>query len=130
MADQIHQEERFAANPTAVYEALLDSASFASMTGAPATIDPAEGGAFSVFGGAIAGRNIDCVPGERVVQAWRVAGWDDGVYSLVSFAFAPDGDGTLVVLEHAGYPEGTGEHLAAGWTSNYWQPLHGLLDPI
>jgi hypothetical protein len=29
----------------------------------------------------------------------------------------------MLVLEHAGFPEGQGEHLQAGWQANYWEPL-------
>ncbi|HXS64600.1 MAG TPA: SRPBCC domain-containing protein, partial [Streptosporangiaceae bacterium] len=98
---------------------------FAAMTGAPAHIDPAAGGEFSLFGGAICGRNIECVPGTRLVQAWRASSWDDGVYSVVRFELTPEDAGTKVVLDHAGYPDGTGEHLDAGWHPNYWEPLTG-----
>jgi activator of HSP90 ATPase len=128
MPERIHQEEIFSARPTAVFEALVDAATFARMTGAPATIDADGGGAFSLFGGGITGRNIECVSGERVVQAWRAASWDDGVYSPVSFTLVGDGDSTRVVLDQAGHPDDSGGHLAAGGASNYWQPLHALLD--
>jgi activator of HSP90 ATPase len=84
---------------------------------------PAAGGEFSLFGGAIRGRNIECVPGARLVQAWRASNWDDGVYSVVRFELTPEGGNTKVVLDHAGYPDGTGEHLDAGWHPNYWEPL-------
>ena len=39
------------------------------------------------------------------------------------FALTPEGDTTRIVLDHAGYPDGTGEHLDAGWHPNYWEPL-------
>jgi hypothetical protein len=42
---------------------------------------------------------------------------------VVRFVLTPDGDTTKVVLDHAGYPDGTGEHLEAGWHPNYWEPL-------
>jgi len=34
---------------------------------------------------------------------------------------------TKVVLEHRGFPQGTGAHLAEGWHLNYWQPLEKYL---
>ena len=63
MTTHIHQEQTFAASPGDIFAALTQSAEFAAMTGAPAQIDPAPGGEFSLFGGAICGRNIECVPG-------------------------------------------------------------------
>ena len=127
MTTHIHQEQTFAAAPAAIFAALTQSAEFAAMTGAPAQIDPAPGGEFSLFGGAIRGRNIECVPGTRLVQAWRASNWEDGVYSVVRFELEPEdartNARTKVILDHAGFPDGTGQHLDAGWHPNYWEPL-------
>ena len=56
-----------------------------------------------LFGGAIHGRGIECLPGTRLVQAWRASTWDDGVYSVVRFELASEGSKTKVVLDHAGF---------------------------
>jgi uncharacterized protein YndB with AHSA1/START domain len=120
----IHQEVVLRATPERVYAALTTSAQFSKLTGgAPAEIATSEGGTFSLFGGAIHGRNVELVPNARLVQAWRVKMWEPGVYSLVRFTLAPEGTGTKVVLDHDGFPAEQEPHLAAGWTSNYWEPL-------
>ena len=67
----LHQEINLKASPQRIYEVLLDSKQFAAFTGMPADIDPKVGGAFSMFGGLIVGRNIELIPGQRIVQAWR-----------------------------------------------------------
>jgi uncharacterized protein YndB with AHSA1/START domain len=54
-----------------VYATLTTAKVFEEMTGAPTAIDASAGGALSCFGGVIHGRNIECVPGQRLVQAWR-----------------------------------------------------------
>ena len=123
MTTHIHQEQTFAASPDEIYAALTQETEFAAMTGAPSQIDPAPGGEFALFGGMIHGRNIECVPGALLVQAWRAKNWEDGIYSVVRFALTSEGDATRIVLDHAGYPDGTGEHLDAGWHPNYWEPL-------
>ena len=123
----IHQEVRISAAPQRVYDALLQSERFSSMTGAPAQIDAREGGSFSCFGGMILGRNVELVPGRRVVQAWRVGNWPEGVYSIARFQLEPDGAGTRVVFDHAGFPAGDAAHLEAGWEKNYWKPLRDSL---
>ena len=126
--ERIHQEVVVPAAPAKVYAALTEAAQFTRMSGgAPAEIEPKAGGTFSCFGGMILGRNIECAPGERLVQAWRVKLWEPGQYSIVRFELKPEGAGTRVVLDHSGYPEGQGDHLAAGWHTNYWQPLEKLL---
>ncbi len=119
----IHQEVTFSAAPARVYKALVDSKRFAEVTGAPATGDSTEGAPFSVFGGHITGRHVELVSGKRVVQAWRAKTWPEGLYSIVRFELVPEGSGTKVVFDHAGFPADMTDHLAKGWQSNYWDKL-------
>ena len=102
---QIHQEVRFAATPDRVYKALTDSREFAAFTDAVAEISSHEGGAFTCFGPFILGRNVELVPGERIVQEWRVFNWPDGVYSTVRFELTASGSGTKLSLDQDGVPE-------------------------
>jgi activator of HSP90 ATPase len=67
----LHQEIAFKASPKRLYDVLLGSDQFAAFTGMPATIDPKAGGAFSTFGGLVVGRNVETLPSQRIVQAWR-----------------------------------------------------------
>ena len=122
----IHQEETFDSTPSNVYRALIDASEFAKLTGAPATGTGAEGDSFSIFGGHITGRQVELVPDRRVVQAWRAKTWPAGVYSIALFALHADGTKTRVVFDHDGFPSDMKDHLAAGWISNYWEPMHKL----
>jgi activator of HSP90 ATPase len=125
--NSIHQEITLPASPQRVYEALTQSERFSKMTGAPAEIEATDGGRFSCFGGMIAGRNVELVAGQRVVQAWRAGNWEPGLYSMARFELKAEGHGTRLVFDHTGYPEGQGEHLSAGWEANYWAPLRESL---
>jgi activator of HSP90 ATPase len=89
MSNAIHQEIEFKTNPQRVYEALLDAKQFSTFTGAPAQIEPEAGGEFTCFGGMITGRNVELMPNKRIVQAWRVKIWPEGVYSIVLFELQP-----------------------------------------
>jgi activator of HSP90 ATPase len=80
-----------------------------------------------MFGGQIVGRNVELVPGQRIVQAWRPTHWDPGIYSIAAFVFQPKAGGTLVVLDHKGFPEGDFDHLEWGWHDHYWEPLKKFL---
>jgi activator of HSP90 ATPase len=139
-AEWIHQEPVFKATAKRVYEALTDAKQFekvmrlsaAMQSGmAPGNshveISREAGGAFTLFGGHIVGRQIELVPNARIVQAWRVATWSAGVYSIARFELAEQGPGTKLVFEHVGFPEGQGQHLAEGWKANYWEPLEKYL---
>jgi activator of HSP90 ATPase len=119
----IHQEIDFTASPQQLYEALLDSKQFTEFSDRPAEINREVGAAFSLFKGHIIGRNLELVPNQRIVQAWRVVTWPEGAYSIVSFQLKPQASGTHLVFDHIGFPEGLHEHLAQGWEENYWSLL-------
>ena len=123
----LHQEIVLNASPQHIYLVLLDSKQFSAFTGLPAEIDPKAGGTFSMFGGMIVGRNVELIPSQRIVQAWRPASWDPGVYSIVKFELKGEGSETRVVLDHTGFPEGKFEGLDSGWHERYWEPLKKFL---
>ena len=119
----IHQEIDFTVSPQRIYEALLDAKQFTAFSGSPAEINRDVGGAFSVFKGHIIGRNLELVPNQRIVQAWRVVTWPEGVYSIARFELQAQGSGTHLIFDHIGFPEGLHDHLAEGWETNYWDLL-------
>ncbi len=119
----LHQEVDFKASPHHIYEILLDSKLFSAFSGEAATISPEAGGAFTLFGGKVVGRNIELVSDHRIVQAWRPSYWKPGAYALVKFELKPQGAQTRVVLDHTGFPEGDFSSLSSGWKEHYWEPL-------
>jgi activator of HSP90 ATPase len=139
-AEFIHQELVFEAGPERVYEALMDAKQFEKVIQLSAAVqsgmalgkDPTQisreaGGPFTLFRGHIVGRQIELVPNERIVQAWRVATWNLGVYSIAKFELTAKGSHTKLVFDHVGFPDGQGQHLAEGWRVNYWEPLEKYL---
>jgi activator of HSP90 ATPase len=119
----LHYEADVKTTPEGLYHALLDPKQFAAFTSLPAEIDAKEGGAFSLFGGLIVGRNVELIPSQRIVQAWRPSHWDAGIYSIVRFELKPSGAQTKMILDHTGFPEGLADHLDEGWRGHY---LDGL----
>jgi|ERR1700722_18933784 activator of HSP90 ATPase len=126
----VHQEVTFLVSPERIYELLTDGAKFAAATGKPARIEASEGAAFSIFGGYIQGRQIELVPGRRVVQAWRGSDWDPGFYSLVRFTLTREGRGARLEVDQDAYPEGASpmypswqEHLSSNWPIFYFEPF-------
>jgi activator of HSP90 ATPase len=119
----LHQEIDLKADPHRIYEILLDSKQFAAFTGLAAEISRDAGGPFKTFGGLIEGRNVELVPDQRIVQAWRPESWDPGDYSLVEFQLKAQGSGTGLILDHKGFHEGDFGHLDSGWYTRYWTPL-------
>src|SRR5271155_922990 len=138
--DSIHQEPVFKASRKRVYEALTDFKQFQQVTllsaavqsgmakgNIPALIVAEPGGAFKLFNGFILGRNLELVPNERLVQAWRVAYWPAGDWSIAKFVLIEQGSETKLVFDHTGFPKGDADHLIEGWNGNYWQPLAKFL---
>jgi activator of HSP90 ATPase len=138
-AESIHQEPVFKANRKLVYEALTDSKQsdkVIQLSGVmqsmhlgekPAEISREVGGAFTLLGGHITGRQVELVPGERIVQARRTGGWAPGIYSIARFELVEQGSGTKIVFDHTGFPNGEAEVLASGWKAHYWEPIDKLL---
>jgi len=124
----IHQEALIAARPEQVFELLTSGRLFSAATGQPADITDREGDSFSIFGGRVEGRQIELVPGHRVVQAWRFgaahpSAWEPGVYSTVRFTFEPASDGTRLVIDHSGIPAEWIEHISMGYPTFYQDPI-------
>lgn len=124
----IHREAIINADPQAVYDVLTDGQKFSAVTGMPAQLSDHAGETFTLFDGRIEGRQIELVPAERIVQAWRFGAnhpdvWDPGVYSVVRFTLAAEGDGTRFIIDHAGVPPEWHEHISTGYPTFYEQPL-------
>ena len=139
-AEAIHHEVVFKASRKRVYEALTSTDQFHKMTQLSAAVQSGmalgnkatdisrePGGAFSLFGGHILGRQIELVPGERIVQAWRAGDWEPGHYSIAKFELTEQGSDTKLIFDHTGFPQGQAQHLAEGWKANYWEPLTKFL---
>ncbi len=120
---QIHQEITLAASPPRIYRALTDSGEFARFTGVDADIRPTEGGSFVCFGTFVLGRIVELIPDRRIVQAWRVFNWPDGIYSIVRFELHDENGNTRLVLDQDGVPDKDISHIDAGWENKYWRPL-------
>jgi activator of HSP90 ATPase len=123
----LQEDIQLKSSPQRIYGVLLDAKQFAACTGQPAEIDPKAGGAFSLFAGQIVGRNVELVPNQRIVQAWRPSHWTPGIWSLVAFELKPQASGTLLSLDHKGFPVGDFDHLQWGWHEHYWEPLKKFL---
>jgi activator of HSP90 ATPase len=123
----IHQEVDFKTTPARIYEVLLDAKQFAAFTKGTAEVQSQPGAPFRLFGGRIEGRNIELIPNQRIVQAWRPASWPPGTYSIVRFELTATGSGTRIILDHTGFAEDKWPGLNAGWATNYWDPLHKYL---
>jgi activator of HSP90 ATPase len=106
----------------------MDAKQHAEFTGAPADIDPEAGGAFSCHAGHVLGRYVELIPNQRIVQAWRIKDWLEGVYSVVRIDLIEQGSETKLILEHTAVPDDKRAHIETGWHLKYWEPLRKYVE--
>lgn len=119
----IHQQAMITAEPSQVYAVLADASALSALSGR--TGEPAfgEGEEFSAFDGNVTGRQIELVPGRRIVQAWRFPHWEPGVYSVVRFELAEADGGALLTIDQHGEPGDWHEHVDTNWPTFYLTPI-------
>jgi uncharacterized protein YndB with AHSA1/START domain len=129
MATSIHQEVTLKATPQRVYRAFMTSKQHEAFTAnGKARISSRVGGAFSAHDGYVTGINVELKPGQRIVQAWRVKGMAEGVYSIARFELQKRRGGTRLIFDQTGLPPEHVGHLSSGWKARYWKPLRAYLE--
>ncbi len=112
------------ASPQEVYDAWLDSLAHTEMTGGEANVSEEIGGNVSAWDGYISGRNIELVPGERIVQSWRTSEFsDEHEDSIITLTLEEVEDGTRLTLEHTNVPDEQRSYEEGGWQENYFEPM-------
>ena len=112
------------ASPAEIYQAWLDSVAHSEMTGGEATMSDEVGADVSAWDGYITGRNLELVPGERIVQSWRTTEFaDEHEDSIVTIVLQETEDGTLLTHQHSNVPDEHKSYEEGGWQSNYFEPM-------
>ncbi len=117
--------------PDKVYDTFLSSKGHSGMTGGTAKMSGKVGGSFTAWDGYITGKNVELVPGKKIVQSWRTSEFPDDAedstlkIELSSMSTKGKGgkSGTKLVMTHSGIPDGQEESYGPGWHENYWQPM-------
>ena len=107
-----------------IYEAWLDSLSHSEMTGGTAKMSDQVGYEVSAWDDYISGRNLELVPGERIVQTWRTSEFgDEDEDSIITVTLEETDEGTLLTLEHSNVPDEQRSYEEGGWQENYFEPM-------
>ena len=131
MCKTIKQRVTFAAPPAEIYKLLADSALHSAVTGTKAVISRQVGGAFSASGGDVSGVNVDLVPGQRIVQAWRHRRFPEGIFSMAAVTLTPTANGgTALVLTHRGVPKDLIPDTERAWREQYWARIKAYLRSV
>ncbi|HPR33879.1 MAG TPA: SRPBCC domain-containing protein [Prolixibacteraceae bacterium] len=121
---EIKRYYRLNASPLDVYNALTQPLMIEIWTGEPVVMPSEEGSEFSMWGGAINGRLVELVPGERIVQIW----YFDEIESTVCFKLHPDKKGTSVELRQNNIPDEAFDNISEGWDNDFFGSLQELFN--
>ena len=108
MCKTISQKVRFKAEPSDVYQLLVDES---EQIGRP----------FSMGEGT--GIVVDLAPARRVVRAWREDDYPEGVFSMAAFTLKAVETGTELTLTHRGVPKALIPRTEERWRQRYWEPM-------
>ncbi|QHS57164.1 ATPase [Mucilaginibacter sp. 14171R-50] len=109
------------ATPDEVYTALTNPVTLELWTGDPAEMSTEPGSEFSLWEGSIVGKNIEFVPGKKIVQQWYFDGQTDE--SIVTIKIHPDSHGSSVELRHVNIPDDDYNDIVEGWNDSYFGNL-------
>jgi activator of HSP90 ATPase len=128
MCKTIKQKVKFQASPLTIYNLMTNPKNHQAFTGRSASNDEVIGGRFSSYGGTIVGINVDLLPGQRIVQAWRERSFPEGIFSMATFILAPTRNGgTELTLIHRGVPKDLIPRISIEWREHYWDKIKGFL---
>ena len=115
------------AEPSDVYSALTNPYTIELWSGYPAVMSEESGSEFSLWEGDIVGRNLEFIPGRKVVQEWFFG--DQEVRSVVTITIHPDKANTKVTVEHTNIPDAEFANIAEGWRDYYIGAIIAFFNP-
>jgi len=111
-----------------VYVALTNPFTVELWTGEPATMSDAEDFEFSLWDGAIVGKNISIDPGKKIVQQWYFGEEDEEAPSIVEIKLWEVKTGTSIELLHTNIPDEAFENILEGWDDSYFGAIIKLFE--
>ncbi|MFZ4862762.1 SRPBCC domain-containing protein [Sphingobacterium sp. Mn56C] len=109
------------AEPEEVYLALTTEITIRLWTGDQVEINPTEGGAFSMWDGAIQGKFIHLEPFQKIVQQWFFGDQEED--SIVTIKLHEHKKGTSFEVNHTNIPDDAYDDIVDGWIHVYVESL-------
>jgi activator of HSP90 ATPase len=112
------------AAPADVYNALTNRIMIEIWTGEKAVFTAEPDTEFSMWDGAITGRNVAFQMNKLIKQIW----YFDEVESEVTFKLHPDKKGTSVELHQTNIPDDAYDNISEGWDADFFGSLEELFN--
>jgi len=118
---------RINAEPSDVYAALTNPVTIELWSGNQAQMSTEPGSEFSLWEGDITGKNLEFIENRKVVQEWYFG--DQPEKSIVTILISPDGDSSVVTVEHTNIPDGDYSEISEGWREYYIGAITDFFNP-
>ena len=109
------------ASPSDVYAAITNPLTIQLWTGDPAEMSTEPGSEFSLWDGAIVGKNLEFENDKKIVQQWYFG--EQVEASIVTIKLHPHKNGTSAELIHTNIPDDDFEEIVDGWNTAYFGEL-------
>ena len=106
------------AEPSDVYAAITNPLTIQLWTGDPAEMSTEPESEFSLWDGAIVGKNLEFETDKKIVQQWYFG--DQAEASIVTIKLHPHKNGTSAELIHTNIPDDDFEEIVDGWITAYF----------
>ena len=114
------------APPEEVYNALTNPLAIRLWTGEAVTMSTEPGSEFSLWDKSIEGKNLEFVPGKKIVQQWYFGEQEEA--SVVTIILHAHPDGTSVELRHSNIPDSEFDDIVDGWNEAYFGSLREFFE--
>ena len=106
------------ASPSDVYAAITNPLTIQLWTGDPAEMSTEPESEFSLWDGAIVGKNLEFENDKKIVQQWYFG--EQVEASIVTIKLHPHKNGTSAELIHTNIPDDDFEEIVDGWITAYF----------
>jgi len=110
----------------AVWDALATGAGFSAWSNSETSMDETEGGAISLWGGQVIGKNLKINPQKELTQEWDF-GWEEPSLATFTFSFDELSKTTKVELRHSNVPSTEYKDIFTGWDKEVFDPIKDFL---
>ncbi|KAI9282567.1 activator of Hsp90 ATPase [Sporodiniella umbellata] len=119
----IHDTVNFQTSAQELYETIMDTQRAMVWTRGPVRLSKEAGSHYELFGGNVSGEILELVPGQKIVQSWRLRSWPAGHFSKVTMTFVEGSESVDLKVEQTGVPVGEEELTRNNWSGYYWRAI-------
>ena len=116
------------AEPEDIFTALTNPFTIELWSGETAVMTKEIGAEFSLWDGAIIGKNIELIENEKLVQEWYFDEDEESEASIVTIKIWKKNSSCSVELIHTNIPDEAYDNIVEGWDEAYLGAIKNLLE--